>query len=96
MPLNRIRRGAGFWLGECIQSALLSLGLIAFTLFALNGFGFRRTIHFIDNFTRRFIAADPANAASFAAAIQILILALAIIILGIRALDRHSKRGAST
>lgn len=94
MPLNKIKACIGFWIGETVQSGLLSLGIFLFVIVALNGFSVPSTIRFIDNFTSRFLASDPSIADRFALGLRVLILAATAIIIGVRFIDRRSKRRA--
>lgn len=94
MPLNKIRGRLGFWIGEAVQAGLLSLGVFLFAIIALNGLSVRATIHFVDNFTNRFLASEPTTSDGFALGLQILVLALTAIILGVRLIDRRTKRRA--
>lgn len=86
---RRVRRTAGFVLGEAVLAGLLAAGLFVLTLLLLTGFDAGKLALFLHNLTSRAVAADTTRLDSFAWIVTALWAALAVLVAAVRGVDRR-------
>ena len=94
MQLNKLRQTVGFWVGETVQAMIVSLGVVTFLVLAINGFRFKSTVLFLDNFSSRYLAAGAEQSATFETLGLAILTSILALILVVRFIDRHFKKGA--
>lgn len=77
---------------DVIHGVVIALGLLMTSLILLNGFDLWATIHFIDNFTSRMLAAEGSRAMAYENTLKIILAATTVLIVVVRTIDKIQTR----